>query len=201
VFEWRCALDDALGHDHEVDYGMWWLARSIDGSRLLLIHTLGIADEREYSCKVCHTASDRRVHHGRTVGNYASGFGCLVFTKDTSKLNEGIPWEKIDDLGEYSLFLGVNYPIMLPLGGADVVPGCLTRRNCVYTLPNEAWLRNSQLSEICRFSLNREDCAVGFQTNVLEKTCKTKKDRYLVKTPLWFIPNFANAPDWNKCDV
>lgn len=48
MFEWRCALDDALGNDHKVDYGVWWLARSIDGSRLLLIHTLGIADETEY---------------------------------------------------------------------------------------------------------------------------------------------------------
>jgi hypothetical protein len=189
VFEWRCALDDALGHDHEVDYGMWWLARSIDGSRLLLIHTLGIADEREYSCKVCHTASDRRVHHGRTVGNYASGFGCLVFTKDTSKLNEGIPWEKIDDLGEYSLFLGVNYPIIIPVeDGAEHDRPNMARSNSVYTSHHAVGLAYPPSPEICRFSLNSEDCTVGFQTNI----------RWTWRqVPLWLIPSFANARQWN----
>ena len=94
--------------------------------------------------------------------------------------------------------MGVNYPIMLPVGGAGVVPGYLTRSNCVYTLANAAWHLNSQLPEVCCFSLNGTYPAVGFQTNALEDPNERNKYTFkagLVKTPLWFIPSFANAPD------
>ena len=202
--DWSDEIEHTFDHDHEYEYGMWWLARAIDGSRLLLVFTRGIADVKDYFCPVCHSSSDPHLHCGRTVGNYEHGFGCLVFSKDTSKLEERIPWERIDDLGGYSLFMGVNYPIMLPVGGAGVVPGYLTGSNCVYTLANAAWHLNSQLPEVCRFSLNGTDPAIGFQTNALEDPNKRNIRSFkagFVKTPLWFIPSFANALDWNKHDV
>lgn len=104
----------------------------------------------------------------------------------------------IADLGSYSLFLGVNYPIIMPVGGADLASGYLTRSNCVYTLPNAVWSSKSWFPEICRFSLNAEDEAIGFQTNVLEGLQLLHAQG---KTPLWFIPSFANALDWNRTDI
>jgi hypothetical protein len=50
---------------------------------------------------------------------------------DTSQLDPANPWERIADLGAYSLFLGLNYSIMIPVGGADVSLGNLTRSNSV----------------------------------------------------------------------
>ena len=70
---------------------MWWLASSADGSRLLHIKTLGGGyDQQDPNyCIACHTAASSSgvVHCGRTVCTYAaSGFGCLVFSMDTSQL-------------------------------------------------------------------------------------------------------------------
>jgi len=112
VDHWVEVLDDALGHEHDCDYGMWWLAKSRDGSRLLLVHTRGIADHKDDYCLVCHTRDHPTViHHGRTVRTYAYGFGCMVFSKDSTQFDPDTPWERIIELGGDSLFLGVNYPV------------------------------------------------------------------------------------------
>ena len=192
---------------------MWWLASSADGSRLLHIKTLGAGyDQQDPNyCIACHTAASSSgvVHCGRTVCTYAaSGFGCLVFSMDTSQL---VPanscemlvnqWEMVSDLGAYSLFLGVNYPIILPVGGADLARGYLTRSNCVYTSPMSAWQCKMPLPEICRFSLNGEDDVVAFSTGTLAKKNTDFVRLGLVKTPLWFIPSFRNARDWNRPDM
>ena len=84
----------------------------------------------------------------------------------------------------------------MQVGGANLASGYLTRSNCVYTLPNSVWFFKPWFPEICRFSLNGEDKAVGFQTNVLEGI----KQLAHVKA-LWFIPSFANTLDWNKRNV
>ena len=102
-------------------------------------------------------------------------------------------WEKVSDLGAYSLFLGVNYPIILPVGGADLARGYLTRSNCVYTSPMSAWQCKMPLPEICRFSLNGEDDVVAFSTGTLAKKyrfcpVRTGEDSALVH------PKFPERP-------
>ena len=75
------------------------------------------------------------VSHGRTLRTY-SNTRCMVFGMDTSVLAPTPPWYKIDSLGENSLFLGQNYPMMVK-GDPTVVDTMLTvpfmRSNFVYT--------------------------------------------------------------------
>jgi hypothetical protein len=114
---------------------------------------------------------------------------------DTSQLDPANPWETIADLGAYSLFLGLNYPIMIPVGGADVSLGNLTRSNCVYTSPNAAWLCKMLPAEMYRFSLNGKGDVVCFRMNSLDSA----KER--ARTPLWFISSFTNAMDLNTPEI
>jgi hypothetical protein len=62
------------------------------------------------------------------------------------------------------------------------------KSNCVYTSAQVIGFEFRERLEIRRFSLNG-DAAVGFSTN----TSWTWSE-----TPIWFIPSFANALDWNK---
>ena len=57
-------IEDTIGHDHEYEYGNWWLARAIDGSRLILVYTRGIGDVKDYFCPLCHSASDPQLQCG-----------------------------------------------------------------------------------------------------------------------------------------
>jgi len=99
------------------------------------------------------------------------------------------PWRRIISLGSYSLFLGVNYPIIIPVeDGAEHDRPNMARSNSVYTSHHAVGLAYPPSPEICRFSLNSEDCTVGFQTNI----------RWTWRqVPLWLIPSFANARQWN----
>jgi hypothetical protein len=84
---------------------------------------------------------------------------------------------------------------MIPVGEADVSPGNLTRSNCVYTSPNAAWLCKMLPAEMYHFSLNGKGDVVCFRMNSLDGT----KER--TRTPVWFIPSFANGMDWNTPEV
>jgi hypothetical protein len=64
----------------EDTYGdLWWLAISPHGSRLLLVYTHGVTDNRDPAA----TADSVVDYYGRTVNTYASGFNCAVFSMDT----------------------------------------------------------------------------------------------------------------------
>jgi hypothetical protein len=136
---------DARVDENEHIYSMRWLARSVNGSRLLQICTMVSSDDQE-DClhdkhfPHCHTpvADLSIVNCGRPFCTYASRFGCLVFSMDTSQLDLANQWERIADLGAYSLILGLKYPFMIRVGGADVSLGNLMRSNRVYTSPNAA---------------------------------------------------------------
>lgn len=176
-------LDDELGEDEEdeTNRGTWWLAKSLKGSKLLMIYTRGISDG------FGALADDDAVHYGRTVRTYSSGFRCMAFVMNTIGLFPIYPWKRITNL-QSSLFLGVNYPINIAVDGSKVDPGHLTKSNCVYTSAQAIGFEFRERPEIHRFSLNG-DAAVGFSTN----TSWTWSE-----TPIWFIPSFANALDWNK---
>ena len=95
---------DADGDDHEQDlYTQWRLATYSDGSPLL-VSIQGTTDV---------TKEAGVVSHGRTPRTY-SNTCCMVFGMDTNVLAPTpSPWHKIDSLGENSLFLGQNYPMMV----------------------------------------------------------------------------------------
>ena len=174
----------------------------MDGSKLLLVCTRGASDEGRYYCELCpcdHVPSLSYI--ARVVSTYFAGMlGYQVFSKDnTQLLDVSKPWETVADLRAYSLFLGVNYLIIMPVGGADLAPGYLTRSNCVYASERSIDLFDTPVPEICRFSLDGDD-AVGFSTNTAIKPNEnldvTLANR-LVSTPLCFIPSFANALEWS----
>jgi hypothetical protein len=110
VQEWINEFCDARVDENEHINSMRWLARSADGSRLLQICTIVSSDDQvdclhDKHCSHCYTPAVHPsvVHCGRPLCTYASGFGCLVFSMDTSQLDPANPWERIADLGAYSL--------------------------------------------------------------------------------------------------
>ena len=111
-----------------------------------------------------------------------------MFSKDTSQLCPDKPWEEITDLGAYSLFVGLNYPLNIAVGGGDSAPGCLTRSNCVYTSHHAIGLGYRPFPKIIRFGVNCKESVFGFSTNV---------EWANLETPIWFNPSFANTTDWN----
>ena len=81
---------------------------------------------------------------------------CMVFGMDTSVLAPTpSPWYSIDSLGENSLFLGQNYPMMVK-GDPTAVDTMLLpfmRSNCVYT--SDIWVVPYPGTDIVgRFSLD-----------------------------------------------
>lgn len=110
---------------------------------------------------------------------------------DTSVLLPAKPWRRILNLGAFSLFLGLNYPIALRvrLAEAEIDPGRMMRSNCVYTLHPEVGLRFIVHPKVCRFTLDGEHAAVGLG---IHHVCLERQ------TPLWFIPSLANALEWNQ---
>jgi hypothetical protein len=169
---------------------MWWLARTPHGSRFLLIYTCGVAGAHDDVLPLhpAHAVADDIIQFGHTLHTFASGFHCMVFSKDTSQLHPPRRLRKMHDLRPYSLFLGVNYVINIAVAGEDVAPGYLTRRRCVYTLHQAIGYDFRPRPEVCRFSLNGIDATIDFSTN---------SSWAWSETPIWFIPSFANALDWN----
>ena len=91
-------------HEDEQDpYTQWRLATYSDGSPLLVC-IQGTANV---------TKEAGVVSHGHTLRTY-SNIRCRVFGMDTSVLApRPSPWFSIDSLGQNSLFLGQNYPMMV----------------------------------------------------------------------------------------
>ena len=148
---------DADGDDHEKrPYTLWRLATNSDGSPLLVcIHPTADVTTKEAGV----------VSLGRTLRTY-SNTRCMVFGMDTSVLAPTpCPWYRIDSLGENSLFLGQNYPMMVK-GDPTAVDTTLLpfmRSNCVYT--SDIWVVPYPGTDIVgRFSLDDQSC-VGLQIN------------------------------------
>ena len=140
--------DDGDDHEHEDEQDLhtqWRLATYSDGSPLLVC-IQGIADV---------TKEAYVVSHGHTLRTYFD-IHCRVLGMDNSVLALApFAWFSIDSLGENSLFLGQNYPMMVK--GDPTAVDTFMRSNCVYT------------SDICvvpypgtdivgRFSLDDQSC-------------------------------------------
>ena len=171
---------DDDGDDHEQDlYTQWRLATYFGGSPLLVC-IQGTADV---------TKEAGVVSHGRTLRTY-SNTRCMVFGMDTSVLAPTpSPWYRIDSLGENSLFLGQNYPMMVK-GDPTAVDTTLLpfmRSNCVYT--SDIWVVPYPGTDIVgRFSLDDQSC-VGLE---IDNRCPVPENH------LWLKASVSNAEEWLK---
>ena len=165
--------DDGDDHEHEDEqrrYTLWRLATNSDGSPLLI----------SIQCtEIVTTEGARVVSHGRPLRTY-SNTRCMVFGMDTSVLAPTpSPWHRIDSLGENSLFLGQNYPMMVK--GDPTAVDTFMRSNCVYT--SDIWVVPYPGRDIVgRFSLDDR-----FQND----------NRWPVpENHLWFKASVSNAEEW-----
>ena len=173
--------DDGDDHEHEDEqrpYTLWRLATNSDGSPLLVC----IQPTDDVTAKEAGVVS-----HGRTLRTY-SNTRCMVFGMDTSVLAPTpSPWYRIDSLGENSLFLGQNYPMMVK-GDPTAVDTTLLpfmRSNSVHT--SEIWVVPYPGTDIVgRFSLDDQSC-VGFEID----------NRWPIpENHLWFKASVSNAEEW-----
>ena len=173
--------DDGDDHEHEDEqrpYTRWRLATNSDGSPLLVC----IQPTDDVTAKEAGVVS-----HGRTLRTY-SNTRCMVFGMDTSVLAPTpSPWYRIDSLGENSLFLGQNYPMMVK-GDPTAVDTTLLpfmRSNCVYT--SDIWVVPYPGTDIIgRFSLDDQSC-VGLQID---------NGWPVPENHLWFKASISNAEEW-----
>ena len=163
--------------DEEGRYTQWRLATNSDGSPLLVC-IQGTSNA---------TKEAGVVSYGRTLRTY-SNIRCRVFGMDTSVLAPTpSPWYRIDSLGENSLFLGQNYPMMVEGDPAAVDTTLLPfmRSNCIYT-SDISVVPYPGRDIVGRFSLDDQSC-VG-----LEIDCRWP----FPENHLWFKASVSNAEEW-----
>ena len=120
--------DDGDDHEHEDEEGPYtqWRLATFDGSPFLVC----IQPTTDVTTKEAGVVS-----HGCTLRTY-SNTRCMVFGTDTTVLAPTpSPWYSIDSLGENSLFLGQNYPMMVKGDPTAVYTTLLPfmRSKCIYT--------------------------------------------------------------------
>ena len=173
--------DDGDDHEHEDEqrpYTLWCLATNSDGSPLL------VCTQRT---EFVTTEGARVVSHGRTLRTY-SNTRCMVFGMDTSVLAPTpSPRYSIDSLGENSLFLGQNYPMMVK-GDPTAVDTTLLpfmRSNCVYT--SDIWVVPYPGTDtVGRFSLDDQSCVCLQIDNGWPAP----------ENHLWFKASISNTDEW-----
>ena len=129
------------------------------------------------------------------------GYGCFVFEKDPSSVGPGVfNWRRVYSLGNHSMFLGLNYPIIQPI--IDHITGDdyramqlpFARGDCVYT--SYHGFHESPYPEIRRHSLLPDNlqCVKGI---------KLPCDGWLLQTrhaAMWFMPT-ANMHNLIRTDI
>ena len=166
--------DDNEHEDEQNPYTQWRLATNSDGSPLLVC----IQPTDDVTAKEAGVVS-----HGHTLWTY-SNTRCMVFGMDTSVLAPTpSPWHRIDSLGENSLFLGQNYPMMVK--GDPTAVDTFMRSNCVYT--SDIWVVPYPGTDIVgRFSLDDQSCV-----------CLQIDSGWPVpENHLWFKASVSNAAEW-----
>ena len=86
--------------------GWWFIARSADGGHLMLIRTY----------QIDQIITSNHMQYNAWGVRDIDGYGCFVFEKDPSSVGPGVfNWRRVYSLGNHSLFLGLNYPIIQPI--------------------------------------------------------------------------------------
>jgi hypothetical protein len=118
-------LEEPLG-------GNWFLDRSADGKRLMIINE---ENNSSYLCPSSNMLQDISHHrNGLNLHGYRASI-IHVFEMDPSLALGVLPWRRVDCLCTHSLFLGLSYPMNLKINDVHAPDGTLTpfiRTNCVY---------------------------------------------------------------------
>ncbi|KAK1664584.1 hypothetical protein QYE76_052743, partial [Lolium multiflorum] len=145
----------------------WFLAPTADGKRLMIILTvnnIGIANA-EVPHDIPYAANGLQLRQYPPVATY-------VFEQDPISLfiaarAGDFHWRQVNSLGDHSLFLGLNYPIIANLKKREskapdgtLVP--FMRKNCVYTAYRK-YLHN-QYPKILRCNLQPDEGATYQRT-------------------------------------
>jgi hypothetical protein len=171
--------------------GWWFIARSADGGHLMLICTY----------QIDQTISSNHMQYNAWGVRDIDGYGCFVFEKDPSSVGPGVfNWRRVYSLGNHSMFLGLNYPIIQPI--IDHITGDdyramqlpFARGDCVYT--SYHGFHESPYPEIRRHSLLPDNlqCVKGI---------KLPCDGWLLQTrhaAMWFMPT-ANMHNLIRTDM
>ncbi|KAK1607049.1 hypothetical protein QYE76_030722 [Lolium multiflorum] len=149
----------------------WFLAPSADGKRLMIILTvnnIGIANA-EVPHDIPYAANGLQLRQYPPVATY-------VFEQDPISLFVAaragdFHWRQVNSLGDHSLFLGLNYPIIANLKKREskapdgtLVP--FMRKNCVYTAYRK-YLHN-QYPKILRCNLQPDEGLNFSSRNLLD---------------------------------
>ncbi|XBI13975.1 hypothetical protein VPH35_140628 [Triticum aestivum] len=159
----------------------WNLVPDInDNQTMLLVHTRGVVTGEEVESPYLE----------RGLRSYGT-MRCLVFQLNGMVWNlAGAHWERKHDLGAYSLFIGMNYPLMIELAPSvhDAQDLPFMKHGCICSMHERIRSWNGDFPDLCRFSLN-EDLALG-----VELTSNQARARC---PPIWLVPSMRNAEDWN----
>ena len=168
------------------------MTRSADGGHLMLICVY----------QIDQTITSNHMQYNAWGVRDIDGYGCFVFEKDPSSVGPGVfNWRRVYSLGNHSLFLGLNYPIIQPI--IDHITGddyCARQLpfvrggGCVYT--SYHGFHESPYPEIRRHSLLPDNlqCVKGI---------KLPCDGWLLQTrhaAMWFMPT-ANMHNLIRTDI
>ncbi|KAK1648389.1 hypothetical protein QYE76_066194 [Lolium multiflorum] len=113
------ALPFVIPSPMEDPFGRWFLARSADGKRLMIIH------EDRYIRSNDHLEPAEVLHDGNgLILRECPAPVIHIFEKDLSLI--GPNWSRVDSLGTHSLFIGLNYPMNLKINDGNAPDGTLT---------------------------------------------------------------------------
>jgi hypothetical protein len=161
--------------------GRWFLARSADGKRLMIIH------EDRYIRSNDHLEPAEVLHDGNgLILRECPAPVIHIFEKDLSLI--GPNWSRVDSLGTHSLFIGLNYPMNLKINDGNAPDGTLTpfmRSNCVYIAYYA--FREPAFSCICRCNLQQGE-------NELMGVITLPEDGWGFprQATMWFKPSLKN---------
>ncbi|KAK1650396.1 hypothetical protein QYE76_068201 [Lolium multiflorum] len=160
----------------------WFLAPTADGKRLMIILTvnnIGIANA-EVPHDIPYAANGLQLRQYPPVATY-------VFEQDPISLfiaarAGDFHWRQVNSLGDHSLFLGLNYPIIANLKKREskapdgtLVP--FMRKNCVYTAYRK-YLHN-QYPKILRCNLQPDEVLRDNQLYGNLEKCTFCKDKVI----------------------
>lgn len=106
------ALPFVIPSPMEDPFGRWFLARSADGKRLMIIH------EDRYIRSNDHLEPAEVLHDGNGLIQRECPAPVIhIFEKDLSLI--GPHWSRVDSLGTHFLFIGLNYPMNLKINDGN----------------------------------------------------------------------------------
>ena len=116
--------------------------------------------------------------------------GCRVYQMNGTDFDpRDATWVPRNTLGEYSLFIGDNYPIVkwMPSSMHDTEGLSFMKHGCVFSAHHRMNdMLGHAIPDLCRFSLDESpSCGTGLESCNNDSRCP----------PLWIVPSMNNTWD------